>query len=190
MPMHKEKHIHLITERLIIRPIDISDAPALFGYRSNKEVNRYQGWIPETPEDAVQFILEKVSPLLNVPGTWYQLALINPENQEMVGDIGIHFPESEPQQIELGCSLNHRYQGKGFAYEALVKIISTIFSELDKTRAIAVIDSRNVPSVRLIERLGFQKKAHIKDNRDRNGEPIDELVYAMKKEDWQALHSF
>lgn len=188
MPMQEEKHIYLKTDRLIIRPIHISDAQALFGYRSNKEVNRYQGWIPDTQEDAAQFIRERISPELNIPGTWYQLALIHPENMEMVGDIGIHFPESEPLQIELGCSLNQHYQGQGLAHEALVKIISYIFTELGKKRAIALIESRNLPSIKLIERLGFQKKAHIKDNRDNNGEILDELVYAMKKEEWEALH--
>lgn len=185
MPMQEEKHIYLNTDRLIIRPIHSSDAQALFGYRSNKEVNRYQGWIPESPEDAVQFIRERISPELNIPGTWYQLALILSETKEMVGDIGIHFPESEPLQVELGCTLSYPHQGKGLAYEALVKIISYIFDELEKNRAVALIDTRNLPSIKLIERLGFQKKAHIKDNRDKNGDLLDELVYAMKKEDWK-----
>jgi RimJ/RimL family protein N-acetyltransferase len=183
--MQEEKHIYLNTERLIIRPININDAQALFEYRSNKEINRYQGWIPETIEDVNYFIENKISPKLNIPGTWYQMALILKANNEMIGDIGVHFPSSEPHQVELGCSLNYRYHGKGYASEALEPIISFIFQELDKHRIIASIDSRNQPSIRLIERLGFQKKAHIKEKSDHIGIPTDDLIYAIKKEEWE-----
>jgi RimJ/RimL family protein N-acetyltransferase len=38
----------LESDRLILRPINISDKTELFAYRSDKETNKYQGWIPKT----------------------------------------------------------------------------------------------------------------------------------------------
>lgn len=37
----------LESDRLILRPITINDKTELFACRSDKETNRYQGWIPK-----------------------------------------------------------------------------------------------------------------------------------------------
>ncbi len=41
----------LETNRLILRPIAMDDINEIFAYRSDKETNKFQGWIPETVED-------------------------------------------------------------------------------------------------------------------------------------------
>ena len=40
------ENIKIITERLIIKPVSIDDSKAIYKYRSDKETNKYQLWIP------------------------------------------------------------------------------------------------------------------------------------------------
>lgn len=167
-----------------MRPIQLADSDSIFSYRSNSAINQYQGWIPKTIDDVHDFILNLTSPEINQPGTWFQFVIIIKDDNKLIGDIGVHFHASDTSQVEMGCTLNQEYHGKGFAFEALQSIINYLFDDLGKRRIIASIDSRNHPSIRLIERLGFRKKAHIKENPVQNDGCVDDLIYAILKDEW------
>jgi RimJ/RimL family protein N-acetyltransferase len=177
--------ILLETNRLILRPIEKNDAEAVFSYRSDAWVNRYQGWIPSSISDVYYFINYKVSHEMNLPGTWVQFVLVKNDNHEIIGDIGVHFLSADTFQVEMGCTLNKLYHGKGYALEALKGIIGYLFYELNKRRIIASIDPRNLSSIRLYERLGFRKEAHFRESIYMNGEWADDLVYSLLKNEWK-----
>ena len=173
----------LETERLFIRPIVIDDKNEIFEYRSDKEMNKYQGWIPETIEDVETFI-GKISKQINTPETWFQFAIVNKETHKLVGDLGIHFIDSENKQVEIGCTLNKNFQNKGFATESVKKVIDYLFNNLNKHRIIASIDPNNKNSIRLVERIGFRKEAHFVESLLIKGKWVDDLIYAILKKDW------
>ncbi len=179
-------NLQITTDRLLLRPIRMEDSDSIFQYRSNVEVNRYQGWIPKTIADVRDFILNKVSSEINLQGTWFQFTILKKDNDELIGDIGIHFLESDNFQVEMGCTLSKDHQGKGYAFEAVKEIVNFIFENLGKRRIVVSIDSRNQSSIRLIERLGFRKKGLVKESSELNSEWTDDLVYAVLKEEWNA----
>ena len=182
-----EHRIELKTERLILRPVEEKDAEAIFNYRSDSIVNQYQGWIPESLNDVHSFI-NKVSPEINIVDTWYQFVIIKKENNELIGDIGIHFLDSDKKQVEIGCTLDKNQQGKGYATEALKETMNYLFNKLNKRRVIGSIDPKNMKSIELVERLGFRKEeAHFKESILINGEWVDDIVYAMLKSEWKLL---
>ncbi|MBC8004321.1 MAG: GNAT family N-acetyltransferase [Verrucomicrobia bacterium] len=180
-----DSQIQLVTERLQVRQIQMTDAETIFKYRRDPLVNQYQGWIPETINDVHEFIARKVSDEINVPGTWFQLVVIKKDENKLIGDVGVHFLADEPFQIEIGCTLNSQFQGQGFATEALKKIIDYLFNVLIKRRITAFIDPRNLSSIQLFERLGFRKEAHFKESLFLHGEWVDDLMYAIVKKEWQ-----
>lgn len=176
--------IEINTDRLLLRPIELSDAEEIFRYRSNSETNKYQGWIPNTIIDVHDFIQNKISSEFNITGTWYQLAILKRDNLELIGDVGIHFLDKNIKQVELGCTLDKYQQGKGYATEALNAVLMYLFNELDKHRIISSIDPENIKSIKLFERLGFQKEAHFKKSVLLNGKWADDAIYAILKEEW------
>lgn len=176
--------MELKTDRLYIRPISVNDKEAIFEYRSDSETNKYQGWIPKNIEDAEVFIA-KTSKELNVPGTWFQLVITEPESDLLIGDIGIHFIDSENQQVEIGCTLKKGCQGKGYATEALKKVIDFLFMDLKKHRIVTSIDPDNLSSIKLVERLGFRKEAHFVESLLINGRWVDDIVYAILEKEWK-----
>ena len=176
--------IELHTNRLLLRPICMEDAEIFFIYRSDAIENQYQGWIPNKIEDIYDFITNKISPTINIADTWYQLAIIKKETNGLIGDIGLHFIDQESKQVELGCTLDKNYQGKGYATEALKVIIAYLFEKLNKHRIIASIDPRNDNSLKLLERLGLRKEAHFKKSLYINNEWVDDVIYAILQEEW------
>ncbi|QNR25147.1 GNAT family N-acetyltransferase [Croceimicrobium hydrocarbonivorans] len=173
----------LETDRLLIRPISIEDKNEIFEYRRNKEINKYQGWIPETIEEVESFIAKNPKEI-NVPETWFQLVIIDKKTEAIVGDIGIHFMDPENKQVEIGCTLNKEYQNRGFATESVEKVMDYLFTELDKHRISTSIDPANTNSIRLVERIGFRKEAHFIESLFFKGKWVDDIIYAMLQRDW------
>ena len=64
--------MNISTERLVLRGITISDAEAMFNYRSNPQIYKFQDWKPETLKEVKEFIDKKIAKTPNMPGTWYQ----------------------------------------------------------------------------------------------------------------------
>jgi RimJ/RimL family protein N-acetyltransferase len=177
----------LETERLIIRPIELDDKSEIFEYRSDKETNKYQGWIPKTIDD-VETFWGGISKQIDEPETWFQFVLIEKESQKVIGDLGIHFWGKENKQAEIGCTLNKVFQNKGYATESVKKVIDYLFHELNKHRIITSIDPHNEKSIRLVERIGFRKEAHFTESLFINEKWVDDLIYALIEKDWEKLN--
>jgi RimJ/RimL family protein N-acetyltransferase len=175
-----------ITTRLHIRPINISDKEALYKYRSDPETYKYLSFIPRDEGDIEEFI-KKSPTAINVPGTWFQFVILLKVNQKLIGDIGIHFLDTDPgnKQVEIGYTLDREFRNNGYASEALHEIIDYLFNSLNKHRIIASIDPTNVTSIKLIEKLGFRKEAHFKKSLFFHGKWVDDLVYALLSEGWK-----
>jgi RimJ/RimL family protein N-acetyltransferase len=175
--------MELTTKRLIIRPITLSDKNEVFEYRCDKETNKYQGWIPETIDEMETFI-GKIAKQIDKPATWFQFVIIEKESQKIIGDLGIHFFDKENKQVEIGCTLNKNFQNKGYATEAVIRVIDYLFKELNKHRIITSIDPANKNSIRLVERIGFRKEAHFVESLLINGKWVDDVIYALIEKNW------
>jgi RimJ/RimL family protein N-acetyltransferase len=145
--------INMETERLILQPLVLADAPSLFAYRSLDEVKRFQTFNPSELVDAVTFI-KSISVALDIPDSWYQLGIFLKDSKKLIGDIGVHFLIT-PDETELGCTIASQYWGQGYVTEGLTATIFFLFNTLKKKRIYAFIDTNNLRSRRLFERLGF-----------------------------------
>lgn len=173
----------ITSPRLYIRPLVINDAERLFHYRKDAKVNQFQGWIPKTLKDTRNFI-DNTAKKPNLPNTWFQLAVTGKDTNEFIGDIGIHFKE-ETEQVGLGYTIAKQQQMKGYATEALQAIISLLFSQMGKHRVTASVDPRNLPSIRVLEKLHFRKEAHFIESYRMNNEWVDDAVYAILAKEWK-----
>ncbi|HRE75778.1 MAG TPA: GNAT family protein [Flavobacteriales bacterium] len=176
----------LYTQRLIIRPVEREDIPALFAYRSDPEVSRYLQRDYHSVDD-VKYLVDETSRVADVPGTWFQLVVLAKDEGMIIGDIGIHFPAGDAQQsqVEIGYTFAKQHQGKGFAREAVSAVVEFIFAELNKRRITAGLDPENRASERLLQRIGFVKEAHFRKSYYCKGEWVDDVIYALLKEEWK-----
>ena len=158
----------------MLRRLTVADLPAFQAYRSDAELGRYQGWRPMPDADAAAFLAEMQGAPFPRWGDWIQIAIARPEDQGLIGDIGICFAE-DGQHAEIGFTLSRPAQGRGIATAAVREAIALIFSVSDVARVIAITDARNVASIRLLERLGMQH-LHTREAVFR-GEPCLEHTY-------------
>lgn len=178
------------TERLFIRPVQLTDAEALFGFRSDPECAEFMSSIPLNVAEMRERI-QKTASEINQSGTWFQFVIFEKDERSVVGDIGLHFLASDTQnkQVELGYILHKKYWGKGYATEALMPIIDYLVYTLDKHRLVANIDPSNYPSIRLVEKLGFRKEGHLRESFFSKGKWVDDLVFAILAREWKLRNS-
>jgi RimJ/RimL family protein N-acetyltransferase len=102
----------LRSARLLLRVLQLGDAAALCGYRSLPEVARFQSWSSFKLDDATRLIEEQSGRGPNLPGTWFQFAIVEAATDTIVGDCGLHCLLEQPEQMELGISLSPVHQSE------------------------------------------------------------------------------
>ena len=176
--------IPIQTDRLILRQIAPDDAPDVYSYRSDPQVSLYQMWKPRSLDDVRQFLEQLAAVQPDTPGTWLQLAIVCRDENAVIGDCGIRFPDGDSHQAELGISLKPSHQGRGFATEALSAVLTYVFESLHKHRVFASVDPRNLASLALLDRIGMRREAHFRESILLDGEWVDDLVFAMLESEW------
>ena len=144
----------LETERLILRPLQISDAETLDRVFGDPEVMLYgpgiqtQTWV----HDWLRGCLEDYQKLGF--GPW---AVVEKGSSTVIGYAGLfHFSDIDGQaEIEVGYRLARYYWGMGFATEAAAAVREYAFLVLCLPRLIALIDPQNTASIRVAEKIGM-----------------------------------
>ncbi len=146
----------LMTERLSIQPLSLTDLDSFVAYRQNPEIARYQSWEPSYSKAQAKELIDSQDGVL-LPGKdqWLQLAIHDQTSKELVGDLAIHAIEADNSIFEIGFTIASEHQGKGLATEAAQKLLAHL--ELQgATKFFAYTDSRNTPSIKLLTVLGFE----------------------------------
>lgn len=175
----------LETRRLQLRAFREEDAATFAAYRSDPDVARYQDWDPPvTLEQARRFTRAMAAARPGTPGEWYQIALARKADGAVVGDCAFHIYSEDRLQAEIGYTLARAYQGQGYAAEAVRRLLAYLFDEMGLHRVRATCDVDNLPSVRLLERLGLRREAHFRENIWFKGQWGSEYVYALLRQEW------
>ena len=141
------------TGRLVIRRFRLADVDGFAAYRSDPLVARYQSWDAPFPRaDAQRLVAEFVVAGERAPG-WFQYALELRTTGALIGDVAIN---RQGDRAELGFTLARRYQGHGYATEAVRCVLDRVFGT-GVHAVTAEFDPRNLASARLLERVGFRR---------------------------------
>ena len=176
----------LETERLLIRSFQPSDLESVFAYRNDPNVARYQGWdIPYPREKALQWVTNPDVIVPTEPGGRFKAALELKSTGEMIGDIGFMLNKHDARQAECGYSLSQTHWHQGYAAEAVKRLLSYLFDDLNLHRVTAVMDVDNLASWRLADRLGFRREAHFVENILFKGSYASEYHYAVLRREWK-----
>lgn len=176
----------LETKRLLLRSFQDSDLEAFMSYRSDPAIARYQGWdSPYSREAATAFVQEMKQKQPAAPGEWYQIAIELKVSGEMIGDCAFHILAQDARQAEIAFTLSRPYQSKGYATEAVTRLLDYLFGELGLHRVRAICDVENLASVRLLERIGMRREAHFIENIWFKGAWGSEYWYGLLKQEWE-----
>lgn len=173
------------TDRLVLRPFEHGDLDALHAYYGRADVARYLLWAAHDRERTRSTLRRKISEhRLHSEGDSLSLAVLARETGILVGDVVLVWHSREHRQGEVGFVFNPDFQGCGYATEAAAAVLRLGFESLGLHRITGHCDARNGASARLMGRLGMRREAHFSHNRTVKGEWAEELVYAIRDDEW------
>jgi RimJ/RimL family protein N-acetyltransferase len=83
---------------------------------------------------------------------------------------------------ELGYIFNPKFQNQGFCAEASSAVIEYAFQEMDVHKVVAFCNPKNIPSWKLLEKIGMEREGFFKQKaffrKDDEGNPLWHDCYA------------
>lgn len=140
------------TKRLILRPWEEADAPALFKYASDPDVGPSAGWEAHSDVDNSRNIIRTV-----LSGEDTFAIAVKENGEESVGSIGF-FPTmaNGGGEKELGYWIGKSFWGRGYIPEAMDCLMGYLFMERGEKRLWCSHFDFNEKSRRVIEKCGFR----------------------------------
>lgn len=176
--------LNIQTTRLNIRHLELSDLSDFHIYRSNPEVTKYQGFDTMTMEQAEEFIKGNSTKYFGKAGEWVQYGIENSETRQLIGDCAIKLDQYDTRIAEIGITISHLEQKKGYAKEVLIGILTFLFDTKEIHRVVEIVDAENIASISLLKSIGFKQEGHFIENIFFKGKWGSEFQYAMLKREW------
>lgn len=181
--MESESQPSLLTPRLVLRPLESADAPAVQAMCSEKAVAATTASIPHPyPENgAASWILTLEALFLSGRGAIFGIALR--ESDELVGACGINLTP-EHRKGELGYWIGMAYWNNGYAAEAAACVIDWAFRHYPLLKIGAHHLGNNPSSGRVLQKIGMRLDGVRRKDFIKWGESLDVLEYSMLREEW------
>lgn len=170
----------IFTERLVIRPIAISDSQEIHKYAGDKEIDMMLFLPNDNIEQTIEFTKNAVSEWAKEKPSVREFVIVYDDN--IIG--GIDLEAVDESTYEIGWVVSKDYRNNGFVTEAGKALIGYAFDVLSAKRVIAHCDVRNKASEKVMQKLGMK----LKDNSgtrfyEKTGVTAGELMYCIEKSD-------
>lgn len=173
----------MVTDRLILRPVRMSDAQDLFEYSSDPEVARHVLWdahrsIHQT-RAYIRYLLRQYRNA--APGTFVIAAR---SSGKVIGTIGFMWVQPENRSAEVGYSLSRAYWNQGIMTEALRAVLEFGFRKLNLNRIEAQHEFDNPASGHVMRNAGMRHEGTLRQRIYNKGRYADVDLYAVLRQDF------
>ena len=171
------------TPRLILRRLEMRDAPDLFDYSRDPQVAKHVLWDAQTSVSEarayVRYMLRRYR--AGEPASW---GIEEKETGRVVGTIGYMWYQRDNNACEVGYSLARRRWNRGYMTEALAEVLRFSFEELGVHRVEAQHEVENAASGAVMRKCGMRKEGTLRGRLYNKGRYVDVDLYAMLREDY------
>ncbi len=143
------------TERLLLRPTRIADAPFIYKLFNTPKWLKYIGDRNiKSVEAAATYIKHKMLPQLERLG-YSSYTVIRKSDQEYIGTCGLYDREGL-EGIDIGFAFLPEFEGQGFGYEAAIQLKEVAFQQFGLKKINAITGKENLASQKLLRKIGLQ----------------------------------
>lgn len=167
----------LKTRRLTLRTLCVGDVPDLKEWTSNASLYSYWGKRPGKDDINPELQFQKQSK----PTKSFHWGIVHNDSRKVIGEMWIYLIEND-RMAKVAFRVSPRYQGQGFASEALKSVVDFCFSETELRRIWTDVHIDNHASYRTLEKVGFQREGLIRQGKMVNTF-CDFYIYGLLKSD-------
>ena len=178
--------INLSTSRCRLRPIRLSDAPALLRLYSNPAVIRYtEHHIPmqsiEEAEYSINFYRNGYA-----EGWMYRwgVTLAHDASDTLIGTVGLHRINHTHRRCSIGYEIDEPYWNRGYSTEIVQRLTTYGLNLLDMNRIEAELISQNIGSAKVLLKNGYRYEATRRQRLKKRLRLYDIDIYSLLRSDW------
>ena len=173
----------LTTPRLILRAIQMQDAPQFYQYACDPLVAEHVLW------DAHPALAHTRNVIRHMQWQYKQddafsLAIVLKETQQLIGTIGFMSLETGNRVADVGYSLNRSYWNKGYMTEALSALLAYGFHDLSLNRIEAQHECTNPSSGIVMRKVGMRREGCLRQRYFNKGKFVDVEQYAILRHEF------
>jgi [ribosomal protein S5]-alanine N-acetyltransferase len=175
----------LETERLILRPLELSDIPQLVPLIGAREVAATTLRIPHpyTEQHAREFItLLQTPPAQQAPIAGQ--AITRKQDGQLIGGIGLQVDDAH-KRAELGYWIGVPFWANGYATEAARAMLAHGFAIQQLHRVFASHFAGNTASGRVLKKIGMRHEGCQRDHILKGGKFLDSELYGILRSEWE-----
>lgn len=147
----------LLSERLLLRPFERTDAPAAHEVYRDELVMRWVGTGPVTrPEQTAAMLSGYIEHQRRYGFSFW--AVIEQDSGRLLGDAGLYM---RGDRVELGYTLGRDYWGQGYGTEAARACVEAAFEDLRLGELEALVRPENHASAAVLTKLGFGARERV-----------------------------
>jgi len=172
-------------ERVCLRWLEAKDVDSLFSIFSDPEVMQYWSSLPLDNTHAAEKLLADIHDGFQSRAL-FQWGIARYTDDRVIGTCTLYHIDTDNRRAEIGYALGRDYWGQGYMREALTSLINFCFGDLRLHRLEADVDPENLSSIKMLERLGFQKEGYLRERWLVGGGVQDSLYYGLLASEWHA----
>ncbi|MGA2659698.1 MAG: GNAT family N-acetyltransferase [Verrucomicrobiota bacterium] len=177
----------LETERLLLRPLTPDDAATVARLAGSREIAHTTTTIPHPYSEAQAREWIAACTGQSRAGKAIVFGVVTREDAQLVGAVGLSKVDSEHSQAEMGFWVGVQSWGKGYATEAVRRVVRYAFAELKLNRVYAHHMVRNPASGRVLEKLGMKREGLLRQRVQKWGVFEDVVLMAILHDDWKQM---
>ena len=175
----------LETERLVLREIrPTDDLPALSALFSDPDVARYTDTGPFESQQEAEEVMEWIGGIFTQHVGMRWALTMRTDEDEMIGTAGYNQWHQWNNSAEIGYDLKSELWGRGLMTEGLHEMLGFGFDEMALNRIEADVTVGNEASVRVLDKLGFQREGLLRQRGFWKGGYHDLLLFSLLRSDW------
>lgn len=175
----------LTTNRLILRPIQPTDAEDLYATLSDEEAMQFYGHEPHRSIYETHTLIEQIQARYARREAIRWGITLKGEDR-VNGSCGFHHFDAGFQCAETGYELQRAFWGQGVMTEAMSAILTYGFDFLGLHRVEAIIDMANERSKGLLLKLGFTYEGNLRQRYFFRDRFEDEHYFGLLRDEWNS----
>jgi RimJ/RimL family protein N-acetyltransferase len=169
---------NLVTDRLRLRLVRVSDVPRLMEYCNDKEVGNNLLTLPYPyKEEHAVFWMNSIYEGYK-SGERYVFVIADKISDQLLGAIGLHL-KNPHEKAEIGYWMGKSHRNQGYTTEAIQAVLKFGFQTLRLNKIYALHFKDNPASGKVLQKSGMHLEAEMKDHYSRKEGTGDVIQYAI-----------
>lgn len=172
------------TERLILRPFQLSDAKTVQRLAGNKEITSRTGMIPYPYPDGLAESWIQGHAEAFARGTSVICAITAKQSGEIIGCMALEGISKTHQKGEVAYWIAVDHWNKGYCSEAGHAVVKYAFEQLQLNKITSRHKATNPASGKVMQKLGMKYEGTLRQEMFKDGEFHDLVVYGLLKSEY------